>query len=89
MRDWSIPLATRVTYPAPPSPGAPPARPGAPTAPPAALAAAGPGAMPDSMPDDAAGVERCEVCGAAELWWRSCKLVCRNCRSIVKSCADL
>ena len=31
----------------------------------------------------------CEICGAATLTWRNCKLICLNCRSIVKSCADL
>ena len=33
--------------------------------------------------------EQCDLCGSPDLWWRNCKLVCRNCRSIVKSCADL
>ena len=40
-------------------------------------------AAPPSEPD------RCEVCGSERLSWRSCKLICANCRSIVKSCADL
>jgi hypothetical protein len=31
----------------------------------------------------------CEICGASTLTWRNCKLICLNCRSIVKSCADL
>jgi len=31
----------------------------------------------------------CDVCGSATLEWRKCKLVCLQCRSIVKSCADL
>jgi hypothetical protein len=31
----------------------------------------------------------CEICGALTLTWRNCKLICLNCRSIVKSCADL
>jgi hypothetical protein len=33
--------------------------------------------------------ETCDVCGSTELWWRNCKLLCRRCGSIVKSCADL
>jgi hypothetical protein len=31
----------------------------------------------------------CDVCGSTDLWWRNCKLLCRRCKSIVKSCADL
>jgi hypothetical protein len=33
--------------------------------------------------------EVCDNCGSADTWWRSCKLLCRNCGAIVKSCADL
>jgi hypothetical protein len=33
--------------------------------------------------------EVCDVCGSTDLWWRNCKLLCRRCRHIVKSCADL
>jgi hypothetical protein len=33
--------------------------------------------------------EVCDVCGSTDLWWRNCKLLCRRCKSIVKSCADL
>jgi hypothetical protein len=33
--------------------------------------------------------DACDVCGASALEWRKCKLVCLQCRSIVKSCADL
>jgi hypothetical protein len=33
--------------------------------------------------------ETCDVCGSTDLWWRNCKLLCRRCHSIVKSCADL
>lgn len=36
-----------------------------------------------------AETEPCEVCGVAALVWRNCKLVCENCRSVNKSCADL
>jgi hypothetical protein len=31
----------------------------------------------------------CEVCGSTDVVWRQCKLLCRNCGTIVKSCADL
>ena len=33
--------------------------------------------------------ETCDICGSTDLWWRNCKLLCRRCQSIVKSCADL
>jgi hypothetical protein len=33
--------------------------------------------------------ESCDVCGSARTEWRKCKLVCLDCRQIVKSCADL
>jgi len=33
--------------------------------------------------------EQCDWCGSTDLWWRNCKLLCRRCQSIVKSCADL
>gem|GEM_PF-5558892 len=33
--------------------------------------------------------EGCEICGSARTEWRKCKLVCLDCRQIVKSCADL
>ena len=33
--------------------------------------------------------EECDVCGSTNVWWRNCKLLCRNCGAIVKSCADL
>jgi hypothetical protein len=42
---------------------------------------------PDRPPK--AEEEVCDVCGSTDLWWRNCKLLCRRCRSIVKSCADL
>jgi hypothetical protein len=38
---------------------------------------------------DGAEAEVCDVCGSTDLWWRNCKLLCRRCQSIVKSCADL
>ncbi len=34
-------------------------------------------------------VETCDYCGADTLAWVKCKLICRNCRQINKSCADL
>ena len=33
--------------------------------------------------------EACDRCGSEDTWWRSCKLLCRGCGAIVKSCADL
>ncbi len=33
--------------------------------------------------------EQCDWCGSTDLWWRNCKLLCRSCSAIVKSCADL
>jgi hypothetical protein len=33
--------------------------------------------------------EMCDRCGSTDTWWRSCKLLCRACGGIVKSCADL
>jgi hypothetical protein len=33
--------------------------------------------------------EVCDICGSTQLFWRNCKLLCRNCNAIVKSCADL
>lgn len=31
----------------------------------------------------------CDICGREELYELKCKVVCGNCRSIVRSCADL
>jgi hypothetical protein len=31
----------------------------------------------------------CDVCGAAALVHLKCKVICRNCGTIIKSCADL
>jgi hypothetical protein len=39
-------------------------------------------------PGDRAG-EPCEICGAREVLWLRCKLICRNCQTILKTCADL
>ncbi len=33
--------------------------------------------------------ETCDYCGSTDLEWRKCKLICRNCKQINKSCADL
>jgi hypothetical protein len=33
--------------------------------------------------------ESCDYCGSTALEWVKCKLICRNCRQINKSCADL
>ena len=32
--------------------------------------------------------EACEVCGSPDVRWVKCKLVCANCRTILKTCAD-
>jgi hypothetical protein len=42
-----------------------------------------------SAPSQFGDTTECEICGAATLTWRNCKLICLSCRSIVKSCADL
>jgi hypothetical protein len=31
----------------------------------------------------------CDVCGAGDLAEIRCKVICRNCRTILQSCADL
>jgi hypothetical protein len=33
--------------------------------------------------------ETCDWCGSTDVWWHHCKLLCRGCNAIVKSCADL
>ena len=46
----------------------------------------------DLMPPELAAElanELCDNCGSADTWWRNCKLLCRGCGGIVKSCADL
>lgn len=40
-------------------------------------------------PDRVTDADTCDVCGSDRLEWRLCKLICGNCRAIVKSCADL
>jgi hypothetical protein len=39
----------------------------------------------DPRPTD----ETCDICGSADTLWRNCKLLCRSCGGISKSCADL
>jgi hypothetical protein len=41
----------------------------------------------DAPPPDE--VEQCPVCGSEDLADIRCKVICRNCRTIVKSCSDL
>jgi hypothetical protein len=41
---------------------------------------------PVDGPDDDAV---CDVCGSDRINWRNCKLICLNCGTILKSCADL
>ncbi len=31
----------------------------------------------------------CDVCGSGDLAEIRCKVICRNCRTILQSCADL
>ena len=33
--------------------------------------------------------EPCDVCGSDRVTWQKCKLICLNCGTILKSCADL
>ena len=33
--------------------------------------------------------EVCDHCGSTDVEWVKCKMICRNCRQINKSCADL
>jgi hypothetical protein len=49
------------------------------------------GAAPDRADPERAepDPDRCDICGSDRVSWRNCKLICTNCRSIVKSCADL
>ena len=53
------------------------------------MAGAAPAAGARVTPVGAQPSDECERCGSTELWWRNCKLICRNCHTIVKSCADL
>jgi hypothetical protein len=31
----------------------------------------------------------CDICGAPDLRWIHCKLICQQCRTILLSCSDL
>jgi hypothetical protein len=44
---------------------------------------------PEGMPDGPTADEVCDYCGSPHLEWRKCKLICRTCAQINKSCADL
>ncbi|HEY9450461.1 MAG TPA: hypothetical protein VIQ60_11990, partial [Gemmatimonadaceae bacterium] len=44
---------------------------------------------PRRDPDPDAERPCCDVCGVPALVWRKCKLVCENCGSVNKTCADL
>jgi hypothetical protein len=44
---------------------------------------------PPTAPEALPQAESCDWCGSTDLWWRNCKLLCRSCNAIVKSCADL
>jgi len=44
---------------------------------------------PTHVPDGPATEEVCDYCGSPDLEWRKCKLICRTCAQINKSCADL
>ncbi len=45
----------------------------------------------ESSPDVVAAedCDVCDVCGSERVFWRTCKQLCLNCGSILKSCADL
>ena len=45
--------------------------------------------QPGVTPPDQPVEEPCDVCGSPLVQWRKCKLVCLNCGTILKSCADL
>lgn len=42
-----------------------------------------------AQPKENAPAESCDYCGSRRLEWRKCKLMCADCRHIIKSCADL
>lgn len=33
--------------------------------------------------------DSCDICGSERVVWQKCKLICLNCGTILKSCADL
>ena len=38
---------------------------------------------------EVAARETCDVCGSTDLMEIRCKVVCRNCRTILRTCSDL
>jgi hypothetical protein len=40
-------------------------------------------------PRDLVPQDSCEVCGSQELAYVHCKVICRNCHSILRTCSDL
>lgn len=48
-----------------------------------------PASNPASEPVSEPVSEPCDVCGSDRVSWRKCKLICLNCGTILKSCADL
>ena len=44
---------------------------------------------PEAVPAESPAGEHCDVCGSDRVIWRKCKLICLNCGTILKSCADL
>ena len=47
------------------------------------------GARCDFAAGDKPVAEACDLCGATALVERKCKVVCLNCGTILKTCADL
>lgn len=45
--------------------------------------------QPEAVPAELPADEQCDVCGSDRVTWRKCKLICLNCGTILKSCADL
>jgi hypothetical protein len=45
--------------------------------------------MPTAPAPGAQSAETCDYCGSTDLMWVKCKLICRACHQINKSCADL
>jgi hypothetical protein len=46
---------------------------------------------PEAPPERATGgpAETCDVCGSADIVEIRCKYICRNCRTILRTCSDL
>jgi len=45
--------------------------------------------LTDPRPGGVDQPQECDYCGSRDLEWVKCKLMCRNCRQMVLSCADL